>query len=267
MIVKRIKELLLAVGLLPILVQPALAHVVWFIPQDDNYQLVFGHPEIGPDPTIAVERFRSATAYDINRNPVPLEVSIQDGINVFPQGDIAALIAYFDNDRLSVRNPDGTTSRITRAEAEALNFVDVTNSVKYTKNFSDWSEPLSQPFGFPLEIIALRNPLEVTEGDIFPIQVSFEGNLITNALVEYEGVTLSLNADGTTYNVPIGHGGLQPIEASYIVTTPSNLRVDHATTLTAQRSAQSVPEPSALLGLGALATLALARKQSKGLKF
>ncbi|NEU73257.1 DUF4198 domain-containing protein [Hassallia byssoidea VB512170] len=266
MIVKRLKELLLAVALLPIIVQPALAHVVWFEPENDGYKLVFGHPESGPDPTIDVSRFRLATGYDINKLTVPLTISIQDKIKVVPQSDIAALTAYFDNNGFRLRNPDNTTSRITQAEAEAINYLNVTNSVKYTKALYDWSSAISQPFGLPLEIQPLKNPFEVAVGEILPIQVLYQGNLITDALVEYQGTELALNASGIGYDVLIGDSGLQPIEASFNSTAETNLIVNYATTLTAQRRTERVPEPSAVLGLSLLVTLGLASGQSKKFK-
>jgi len=73
-----------------LLVQPALAHVVWFDYKDREYELLFGHPESGPE-TFDVSKFESATAYDQNKQTVPVEINIQDGISVDSQGDIAAL--------------------------------------------------------------------------------------------------------------------------------------------------------------------------------
>ncbi len=260
MIAKRLKELLLAVALLPILVQPAFAHVIWFDSQDKEYQLLFGHPEEGPEP-YDVGKFRSATAYDINKQQVPAEIVIKDGVSVVPQGKIAALTATYDNG-FYLRNPGDTSSRnVSQAEAEALNYANVTNYLKSTKGLYDWSEAISQPFGLPLEIQALRNPFEVAVGETLPIQVLFQGNTITDPLVEYLGQTLSLDANGIAY-VPIGDSGLQPIEASYLSLTATNPRINYATTLTAER----IPEPSALLGLGVLATLGFALQQSKNFK-
>jgi len=56
-----------------------------------------------------------------------------------------------------------------------------------TKARFEWSEPVSQPFGLPLEIMPLQNPFEVTVGEALPIQVLYEGNLIKDVLVEYLG--------------------------------------------------------------------------------
>ncbi len=260
MITKRFKELLLAVALLPIFVQPALAHVVWFEPQEEGYELVFGHPEEGPQ-SIDVTKFRSATAYDINKQIVPLEIITQDGITVIPQREIAALTAFYDNGFWLTNPADNSSQNISPEQAEAINYVNVTNFVKYTKGLFGWSEPISQPFGLPLEIMPLQNPFEVAVGESLPIQVLFQGNLINNALVEYLGETISVNQNGIAY-IPIGEGGLQVIEASYTSPTATNPGINYATTL----SVASVPEPSALLGIGVLSVLTLAGKQAKKLR-
>jgi nickel transport protein len=262
MLKKRLKELLLAVALLPLLVQPALAHVVWFDSKDGGYELLFGHPEEGPEP-YDVAKFQSATAYDINKQVVPIKINRQDRISVVPQGDIAALTALYDNG-FWLRNPEDSSSRnISPEEAEAINYVNVTNFVKYTKALYDWSEAISQPFGIPLEIVPLKNPFEIIVGETLPIQVLFEGSLIKDALVEYLGETLDVNEQGITY-IPIGEGGLQVIEASYTSPRANNPGISYATTFTAERT--SVPEPSVLLGLSVLGLMAFARKQGQGLK-
>jgi len=254
MVIKHLKHLFLAFAMLPLLVQPAFAHVVWFDYKDGEYELVFGHPEEGPE-DLDASKFRSATAYDLNKQVVPVEIDRQDGISVVPQGDIAALTALYDNGYW-LRNPgDSSSQNISQQEAEAVNYANVTNFVKYTKALYDWSEPISQPFDLPLEIMPLQNPLQVTAGETLPIQVLYQGNRINDALVEYMGETVNVNAEGVAY-IPVGEDGLQPIEASYTSTKDTAPGVSHATTLTAQ----PVPEPSALLGLGAFGLLAFIGK-------
>lgn len=251
---RRFKELIVAITLLPLLVQPALAHVVWFDSKGEEYELLFGHPESGPEP-YDVSKFLSATAYDRNKQVVSLDINVQDVVSVNPQGEIAALTAFYDNG-FWLRTPDDDYQNISKEEAEAINYTNVTNFLKSTKALYDWSETISQPFDLPLEIMALENPFEVVTGELLPIQVLFEGNLINNALVEYIGQTVAVNSDGIAY-IPIGEEGLQPIEASYTDPSATNPGISYATTLTAERT---VPEPSALLGIIALSVLTFMSK-------
>ncbi len=262
---KHLKQLLLAAAVLPVmLAQPAFAHVVWFEQGNKDYDLVFGHPEEGPEP-YDVAKFQSAQGYDINKQLVPLEVKIQDGVSVIPQGDIAALTAFYDNGFWLTNPDDSTSTNISKQEAEALNYVNVSNFLKYTKALYNWSQPLSQSFGLPLEIMALENPFEVMEGEALPIQVSFQGNVIKDALVEYLGEVVDVNQEGIAY-IPVGKGGLQVIEASYTNPTAINPGLSYATTFSAESKNASVPEPSALLGLSVLSLMAFASKQGKGQK-
>ena len=266
MVTKRLTEMLLAIAMLPVVLsQPAMAHVVWFDFDQNNgeYDLLFGHPEIGPQ-AIDVTKFREATAYDMNRQVVPTQINIdpQTGISVIPQGDIAALTAFFDNGFWLSNPGDPNSVNITQQEAAALNYVNVTNFVKYTKALYGWSAPLQQSFGLPIEIVPLQNPLEVAAGGTLPIQVLFQGNVVNDALVEYLGQTVNVNQNGT-FDIPIGAGGLQVIEASYTDPTATNPGISYAASFTAQ---QTVPEPSALLGLGVLGLMGFAGKQGKKLK-
>jgi len=68
MVRQHLKQLFLAFAMVPLLVQPALAHVVWFDYKDREYELLFGHPESGPE-TFDVSKFESATAYEQTNCP------------------------------------------------------------------------------------------------------------------------------------------------------------------------------------------------------
>ena len=253
MITRHLKQLILAFAMLPLLSQPVLAHVVWFDYKDGEYELLFGHPESGPE-TFDVSKFQSATAYDRNKQVVPVEINIQDNITVDSQGDIAALTAFYDNGYWLQKSEDDYEN-ISQEQAQAIEYEDVTRYLKSTKGVSEWSQPISQPFGLPLEIMPLENPFEVTVGEALPIQVLYEGNLIKDALVEYVGETIDVNEQGIA-SIEIGEGGLQVIEASYTNPTAMSPGISYATTF----SAEAVPEPSALLGFGAFGLLAFISK-------
>ena len=253
MVRQHLKQLLLAFAMVPLLVQPALAHAVWFDYKDGEYELLFGHPESGPE-TFDVSKFESATAYDQNKQIVPVEINSQDGVSIDSQGDIAALTAFYDNGYWLQKSEDDYEN-ISQEQAEAIEYEDVTRYLKSTKGVFEWSEPVSQPFGLPLEIMPLQNPFEVTVGEALPIQVLYEGNLIKDALVEYLGETVNVNEQGIA-SIPIGEGGLQVIEVSYTSPQAMSPGVSYTTTFTAE----PVPEPSALLGVGAFGLLAFIRK-------
>lgn len=254
----RLKDLLVGFALVPFFIQPVYAHAVWFEYKDGEYQLVFGHPEEGSEPYDPA-KFRGVTAYDINKQLVPVKIDQQeDPVKVAPDGNFAALTAFLDNG-FYVQKSEDNFEEVSAAEAKIYNpDYEVGHYVKSTKALYDWSEPLSQPFGLPLEIMPLQNPSGLIPGETLPIQVLYQGKSIEDVLVEYEGKTLPLDENGIA-SVLVGEGGLQPIEASYATALnndPAADTIEYATTFTAK----PVPEPSTLLGLSAFGLLTFLRK-------
>ena len=253
MLTQHLKQLVLAFAMVPMLVQPAFAHVVWFDYKNGEYELLFGHPESGPE-AFDASKFQSATAYDLNKQVVPVEINRQDGISVDSQREIAALTAFYDNGYW-LENSTGDSENLSQQRAEAIGYKDVSRYLKSTKAVSDWSEAISQPFDLPLEIMPQKNPFEVTVGETLPIKVLYQGNVTQDALVEYLGKTVNVNSEGTA-SILIGEGWLQVIEASYTSPTATAPGVSYATTF----NVEPVPEASALLGLGTFGLMAFIGK-------
>ena len=165
MLEQTLKKLSLTVAFLPlILSQPVLAHVIWFDYNDGNYELVFGHPEEGTEP-LTPNKFRGATAYDLSREIVPSNTSVEgDRLFVVPEGEVAALTATYDNG-FWIEYPDGSYENLSPEEAQAINYENVTNYLKSTKALYNWSDEVATPFGLPLEIVPLENPFALGIGD------------------------------------------------------------------------------------------------------
>ena len=254
MLIKRWKELLLAVAILPLFIQPVSAHIIWFDYDNGEYNLLFGHPEDGPEP-YQISKFKQATAYDSNRQLLPFDINPKkDGLSLTSNSKIAALTAFFDNGYYAKIGDEYRSI----SEQEIRQYQDVSHYLKYTKALYDWSDTLAQPFNLPLEIISLENPLVVKPGENLKVQVLYQGKQIPDVTVEYLGKKLSGDQDGT-YLVPIGDEGLQQIEASYTVASATSPSISYETGFTAQKT--SVPDPSALLGLSVVGLLGLYKKR------
>lgn len=248
MLKKRWKELLLTAVILPCLIQPASAHVVWFDYQNGEYDILFGHPEDGPEP-YAPSKFKEATVYDASRQTIPFTINQkEDGLSLTPNSQPSAITGFFDNGFFA--RTDTGSKQI--AESEVKDYGNVGHYLKYTKAFYDWSDTLAKPYNQPLEIIPLQNPLDVKPGDSLQVKVLYQGNQISDAVVEHLGKSFPVDNNGI-FSVPIGIEGLQQLEAGYSLPAIGNLRTSYEASLTAQRI--SVPEPSALLGLVAFGTL------------
>jgi nickel transport protein len=250
------KTLLSTVTLVPFfLIQPVSAHVIWFEQINNNQQeILFGHPEESQPEPLNIAKFKEATAYDSNKSVIPSTTLFENGrLFVNTNSPASALTAFYDNGFWR-RNPDGSYDNISRQEAEAIGYANVTQFVKYAKGLSAWNNVLAQPFGLPLEIIALQNPFGLKEGDNLPIQVFFKGTLIDNPLVEYLGQTISIDSNGIAL-IPVAGSGLQVIEASYTDPNSNNPPISYAATFTAQ----SVPESGTLGFLGATSVLGMSQ--------
>ena len=249
------KQFLLGVAVLPLIIQPASAHVIWFDYKSGEYNLLFGHPEDGPEP-YQTSKFKQATAYNAIRQEVPFNINQkEDGLSLTPNSEIAALTGFFDNGYYARISDDEYRSI---SEQEIGQYQDVGHYLKYTKALYDWSETLAEPFNLPLEIISLQNPLAVKAGDNLKVQVLYEGKQIPDVTVEYLGKKITGDQDGI-FSIPIGEGGLQQVEASYTVESATKPKLSYETSLTAQKI--SVPEPSALIGLGVVGLLTLRKKK------
>jgi nickel transport protein len=257
------KSLLAASAILPMWVQPVLAHVLWFDYKGGEYNILFGHPELNELEPLLPTKLKTVTAYDPNKQLVPYSLKQKpDGMSLVSNGNVAAITGFYDNG-FWVKKSENDYENVSESEAVQYNTnYEVGHYVKYAKALYNWSEALSKPFELPLEIMALKNPFEVKMGEFLPIQVLYQGNLTKNATVEYLGETLTINEDGIAF-VPSGQDGLQTIEASYSLLLDNDAaadKVSYAATLSAQN--KSVPEPSALLGIGALALMAIANRGS-----
>ncbi len=248
--------------------QSALAHVIWFESVNDRqYEIFYGHPEENAPEPFVIEKFQKATAYDANQNVIASTTSFEDGrFFVNTESSPSILTAFYDNGFWR-ENADGSFDNITQEEAEATNYENTSQFVKYAKGIFDKDAVFDQNFGLPLEIVPLENPLALDQGDTLGLQVYFQNTLINDPLVEYLGETISLDGNGTAF-IPIGSSGLEVIEASYTDVDSNNVAVSYAATLAAEALADTsttsttVPEPRSLLGFVlTLVSLPLVKKR------
>lgn len=267
MVTKRLRELLLAFVILPIIVQPALAHSMYFGNRGEDIPLLFGHPEEGEDEVLPYNpsSIKELTAYDLTGGIVPVEIkNLSSSISVIPNEDVAALTAFVDRG-FYVVTLDNKYLNISKSEATG-EYSQAYRSLNYPKSLYSWSDAVAKPLGLQLEIVPLKNPFEVAVGENLNVQVLFEGAPLKDVLVEYLGAEIDDgNGDGV-FSIPWGQEGLKTIEASYsvpLVNDPDTDRISYSTSL----GVQPVPEPSSVLGVVALGGLfarsALQRQRNK----
>lgn len=245
MVIKRLRELLLSLAILPMLVQPVLAHVIWIEKGDKEGELevVYGHPELNETLNYDSIKFQEAKAYNRNGVIVPISVKREnDGVTLVPQEDIAALTVIHDNGYFITTGNDESRN-VFRPEALESNTkqVEITHTYKFAKAFYERSGLVSQPFGLPLEIIPQQDPFAVGPGGTLQIQVLFRGKPQQDVTVEYAGEALKTNENGIAF-ITLKQGELLIIEASYDITSTDDAATDkigYATTLTVDKGGYS----------------------------
>jgi len=268
MITKRLRELFLALTILPLVVQPTFAHSLYFGNKGEEIPLLFGHPEEGEENVLpyAPSSVKKLSAYDLTGAVVPVEIkNLPDGISVIPNEDAAALTAFVDRG-FYVVTPDNEYLNISKREATG-EYTQAFRSLNYPKSLYNWSDAVGQPLGLQLEIVPLENPFTVAVGENLDVQVLFEGAPLKDVLVEYSGKSIDdANGDGV-FSIPWGEEGLKTIEASYsvpLVNDPDTDEISYSASL----GVQPVPEPSSVLGIVALGSIfagssALQRQRNK----
>lgn len=245
MVIKRLRELLLSLAILPMLVQPVLAHVIWPEKGDKEGELeiVYGHPELNETLNYDSIKLQEATAYNRNGVIVPISINREnDGVTLVPQGDIAAITAIHDNGYFITTGGDESRN-VFRPEALESNTeqVEITHTYKFAKAFYERSGLVSQPFGLPLEIVPQQDPFAVGPGGTLQIQVLFQGKPQQGVTVEYEGEALTTDENGMAF-ISLKQGELQVIEASYDIPSTNDAATDeigYATTLTVDKGGYS----------------------------
>jgi|GEM_PF-4848719 len=94
------KPLLWTVALAPFFLnQPVSAHVIWFEQINNNqHEILFGHPELNQPEPLDIDKFQSATAYDENKNVIPSTTSFENGrLFLNTNSPASALTAFYDN--------------------------------------------------------------------------------------------------------------------------------------------------------------------------
>ncbi len=158
-----------------------------------------------------------------------LKVSARDDHVLFAAPDSTVVVhGEFDNGFWSEK-PDGKW--VNKPKDEVPGAKQSGHYVKYTTGIL---RPLAGPLaakGFPLEIVALADPIGMKAGDELPIQVFADGKPLADVevIAEYttdsEGAKVTTDAEGKAV-VTIRNQGLNVIAASWSVPTPDSGKAD-----------------------------------------
>jgi len=220
-------------------VSSVFAHHVWVEKEGDKFVVAWGDaPKKDPYDTKWVKEVK---AFNLNGKEVALKrVDENDKVYLVSDDDISMITVSFESG-FFVKTPKGY-KRMTKPEAQKQGFqiVDSIYSSHFTKSIFKSSEIVTKPVGMKFEIVPLKDPLSIKEGENLAIKVLFKGKPLPGVTIktgnykevaktDEEGVA-NIKIDG---NVKID-GNLMQLLAKYRVpsTDPNADFLSYTTVLT-----------------------------------
>lgn len=158
---------------------PSSAHDFWIEQRGDNFRVVFGHgthrEEFEPS------KIKSIRVIDTEGRDIPFKKEMKDkGLNIRPERLPALIIVEIDNGYWS-KTIYGWKELPKR---KASRVVEALRSIFYTKTIISWSEAIEKASSLArLDILPLKNPFEIQEGETLPLKILLEGKPLAGAEV------------------------------------------------------------------------------------
>jgi len=191
------------------------AHDMWLEESDNGYIVALGHKgEIDP---YEPERVRQVVAYTMHGWAEEMRVDCrEDQCSIFADEPFCAFTAVLDN-KYWYETTDGWKNQRDNA---GLEIIEEGRSYKYTKHIARWCDFLAKPLGQRIEIVPLKDPSSMKQGDRLPVKLFFEGKPLTNARLSGSSNMKSthslkeISGEGP-FLVEVGPPGAQLINAKY----------------------------------------------------
>lgn len=158
------------------------AHDFWLEKKDGRYYVVSGHDDKWD--VYETDRVKEVKAFTVKGDSAKIDIVRQNNIVYIPsKTDIGAITVFFDN-HYWVKTTEGWKN-ITKREAlkQGLQIVESGQSFKYAKYIEKWSDSFAKPLAMKMEIIPLKNPFAVKQGEKLPLKVLLDGRPVENAAV------------------------------------------------------------------------------------
>lgn len=164
----------------------ALAHDFWIEKKEGKYFIVSGHGETWEpyDPT----RVKEVKALTVDGKAANVDIIREkDIVTLASRGDLGLVQVFFDN-QYWVNTTEGWKN-ITKREAikQGLQIIESCRSHKYAKYIEKWSDLYGKPTGMRMEILPMKNPFTVKQGEKLQLKVILDGIPVENAAVFVQG--------------------------------------------------------------------------------
>lgn len=215
-----------------LLAQPLLAHDMWLQEIEGGFSIVLGHE--GKTAPYESARLKDVTGYTENGWTVGLDIfQEKEGCRVMADEAFCAVSALLDN-QYWLKTTDGWENQ---RECKGLKIVEEGRSYKHTKHIVKWCDFLSGPVGQRFEIVPLKDPTSLKQGDSLPVKVFFEGKPALKARVSKTSNMAKTHdlepaKDENSVVVQVGPPGIQLINAKLVVPVKGKQVVWFAASLT-----------------------------------
>lgn len=214
------------------------AHDMWLEKKGDKVHLLYGHP--GNTDPYPLSRITAMTGITDNAWKVALESREYKGEAFAYLNDrFAMLTVEFDNKYWYNTEEDGWRNFLTPEEVRGT-IIDEGRSYKLSKDILSWQPFMDKPIGQRAEIVPLKDPTRMKEGDMLPVMLYFEGKPMPAEGARISG-TSDINIEhpelinlkkAKAFKVKVGPAGRQIIIGKYEKRLDDTHRVWFAFSLT-----------------------------------
>lgn len=215
------KKIVLALTFVLAFASICSAHDMWLEKKGRKAYLMYGHP--GSTDPYPISRITALTGISESNWKTSLEPVYNKGAAyAWLDDNYTMLTVDFDN-KYWYNTEEGGWQNFERPRQVCGRIIDEGRSYKSSKTIIRWTESMTKPIGQRAEIVPLKDPTKLKEGDMLPVMMYFEGKPMPAA-----GARISITSDrniehpelvnlknSKPINIKIGPAGRQVIIGKY----------------------------------------------------
>ncbi|NDV25689.1 DUF4198 domain-containing protein [Desulfovibrio sp. JC010] len=232
------KRIILAMAFVLAFTSVASAHDMWLEKKGRKAHLMYGHP--GATDPYPISRITALTGINENGWKTALEPVYNKGEAYAWLDDVYTMLTVEFDNKYWYHTEEGGWQNFELPRQVCGKIIDEGRSYKLSKTILSWTPGMDKPIGQRAEIVPLKDPTKLKEGDILPVMMYYEGKPMPAA-----GARISTTSDrniehpelvnlknSKPINVKIGPAGRQVIIGKYENRLDDTRRVWYAFSLT-----------------------------------
>ena len=167
------KKIVTAMALVLVFASICSAHDMWVEKNGRKAYLMYGHP--GATDPYPLSRITAMTGINENNWETVLEPEYKKGgAFAWLNDDYSMLTVEFDN-KYWYHTDEGGWENFEFPRQVCGKIIDEGRSYKLSKTILKWTHGMDKPIGQRAEIVPLKDPTKLKEGDFLPVMMYFEG--------------------------------------------------------------------------------------------